>query len=335
MLLITGGLGYIGSHAIVALEKEGLHCCIIDNLSNADIWVHQTLEKLTWSTIPCYIGDIADQQLLEEIFSEHSIEGVIHFAWYKAVEESCHNPFEYYHNNIIWTIKLLEVMEENVCRKIVFSSSATVYDMSNPDKREYTEGDSCWKCSNPYGTTKFLLENIIEDLTKHKQRSAISLRYFNPIGADRSWELGENPAWIPNNLFPHIFKVLNGSLKELTIFGSDYDTRDWTCERDYIDILDLVAWHSKAWKYLAEQSESYYDIFNLGTGKWRTVLEAIKAIEDSTWIIIPKRFWKRRKWDKTSFYANTNKAEKILSRKSKTTMEVSIKNTWNYIKKAI
>jgi len=349
-ILITGWTWYIGSHAVVEFEKFWYKTVILDNLSNSDYSTLDWIKKTLWYYPDFYETDLNEnfyvkekfEKLsindwneikwtlsLDEIFKKYDFDGVLHFAWLKAVWESCKNPIQYFQNNINWTINLLSFMKEYWTKKMIFSSSATVYNHDNPIP--YEESMLIWKTTNPYWKTKYIIERILEDTTKFDDFKIISLRYFNPIWAHPSWFLWEKPNWIPNNLLPYIMKVINWELPKLKIFGNDYPTKDGTGIRDYIDINDLVNWHLKAYKYL-KNIESY-DIFNLWTGKWTSVLEIIKIIEKINWKKFPYKIEKRRTGDLAEVVCNPRKANEILDRRSKNNVEYSIENLLKNIKK--
>jgi len=325
-LLITGWLGYIGSHAVVEFEKLGYKTVIVDNLSNSKIEVLDRIKKILWYKPKFYKVDLLDRNWLERVFQENKFDWVIHFAWLKAVWESCELPLKYFQNNITWSLNLFELMNKYWVKNIIFSSSATVYDISSlPDnainrvwtdfilKRWLKETDPVWNTTNPYGRTKFIIEQILQDLARFSWFRVISLRYFNPIGAHPSWFLWEDPNWIPNNLFPYIMKVLKWELEYLKIFGRDYPTKDWTGVRDYIDIMDLVDGHIKAWKYLedrglksGERSEElkevwkkewFFEVFNLWVGRGVSVLEMVRLVEKVSWKKVPYKIVERRPGD--------------------------------------
>lgn len=255
-ILVTGGMGYIGSHTIVELLKNGEEIVIVDNLCNSSKNVVDKIEEITGKRCKLYINDVRDEEALRQIFKENHIESVIHFAGLKAVGESVEKPLEYYDNNVIGTIKLLEVMKENNCKKIVFSSSATVY--GNPGTPKYVETMERGKTSNTYGTTKAVIEEMLENLYISDEEWKISiLRYFNPVGASETGLIGENPSGIPNNLIPFIQKVAKGEIETLNIFGNDYDTKDGTGVRDYIHVVDLGLRSYKSFRK-AKRTRSIY-----------------------------------------------------------------------------
>ncbi len=325
-ILITGWAGYIGSHAVVLFEQAGYSTIIIDNLSNSSKDVLSGIRKILWYTPVFHSGDIADTELLRKIFTNNTIDAVVHFASYKAIGESCQNPFLYYRNNFSGSLALFEVMEEFNIKKLIFSSSASIYDSSNP--LPWKE-DGKLHATHPYGNIKISIEYSLENLVKYQNWNVISLRYFNPIWAHSSWYIGENPQWVPNNLLPYILDVAMGKREVLWIFWNDYDTRDWTCIRDYIDINDLVRAHLLAYQYLWD-SWFWFQPINIGAGMWRSVFEIIKIAEQVTQRSIPKKIFPRRDGDLPEFFADTQLAYKLLSWQSSIPITESIQTAWNY-----
>lgn len=316
-ILLTGGAGFIGSHTAVSLIDNGHDVVIVDNLVNSEKDVVENVEKITGKSIKFYIGDCRDEALMDKVFKENEIDSVIHFAGLKAVGESCSKPLEYYENNLNATLTLLKTMLKNNVNKIVFSSSATVYDASNDAER--VEGMRLG-CTNPYGWTKFMCEQIIRDVcTANKQLRAISLRYFNPVGAHKSGLIGENPVGIPNNLVPYIQQVATGQREYLHVYGNDYDTVDGTGVRDYIHVCDLADAHVAAYEYL-QNHEGCIEI-NIGTGKGTSVLEMVHSFEKVNNVKIPYKIEARRPGDVDSVYANTQKAYELLHWKAKLTID--------------
>ncbi len=325
-VLLTGGMGFIGSHTAIALIENGYEVVIIDNLVNSEEDVVKRLEKFKNVKIPFYYGDCRDESLLDKIFKEHNIEIVIHFAGLKAVGESVQMPLEYYENNLNSTIVLLKSMLKNNVLKLVYSSSATVYAEDNPDER--VEGQKLG-CTNPYGWTKLMGEQIIRDTcTAYNQLDAISLRYFNPVGAHPSGIIGENPKGVPNNLMPYIQQVATGIRDYLRVYGDDYDTVDGTGVRDYIHVCDLAEAHVAASKYL--QNHNGCLEINIGTGKGASVLEMVKAFEKANNIKIPYKIEARRAGDVATNYANANKAYQLLGFKATRTLEDMCKDAYNW-----
>lgn len=325
-ILVTGGLGYIGSHTVVSLIENNYDVVIIDNLSNSKIEVLDKLKQITNKDIKFYKGDVCDKDLLRKIFKENDIYGVIHFAGYKAVAESVKLPLMYYRNNLDSTMSLLEVMDEFNCRKIVFSSSATVY--GNPEKLPLTEDCPVGGTTNPYGTTKYFIERILEDLYEsNKEWDITILRYFNPVGAHKSGLIGENPNGIPNNLMPYVFKVATKELEVLNITGTDYDTVDGSGVRDFIHVCDLAYGHVLA----LNNNKKEVKIYNLGTGKGTSVIQIVDMFEKVNNIKINKRYADRRPGDIASCYADCTKAYKEIGFKATHTLEDMCRDGYNYV----
>ena len=325
-VLVTGGLGYIGSHTVVELIENGDEVIIIDNLSNSKKEVIDKLKEITGKEIKLYIDDVTDKEALRKIFSENEIDAVIHFAGYKAVGESVEKPLMYYRNNIDSTLTLLEVMEEFNVRNIVFSSSATVY--GNPASLPIYE-DFPLSTTNPYGTTKLFIEHILSDLyVSNNDWNIVILRYFNPIGAHKSGLIGEDPNGIPNNLMPYIVKVATGELPCLRVFGSDYNTVDGTGVRDYIHVVDLARGHVLALK----NRESGIRFYNLGTGHGTSVLELVNTFEKVNNLEINKQIVDRRPGDIDACYASTDKAFNELGFKAEYNIEDMCRDSYNFVK---
>lgn len=332
-ILITWWLGYIGSHTAVVFAQAGYDVVIVDNLSNSDISVLKKIEQLAGKSVAFYQLDLRDKEWLEKVFAEHTIDGVIHFAAKKAVGESCQIPFEYYDNNIIWSLALFAVMEKYAVKKIVFSSSATVYDPSWTPP--FVETDHLGT-TNPYGTTKLVMEYLLKDMAMYKWFDVVCLRYFNPIGAHSSWLLGENPNGLPNNLLPYIFKVATGELPAVQVFGNDYPTSDGTGVRDYIHVMDLAEAHIYAFQAIKWWNDKMikwwmFDVFNLWTGQGTSVLEMINIVYRVTQKDIPYAIVARRSWDVALSLANPSKANTVLWRQAKRTVEEAIRDGWNFI----
>lgn len=326
-VLLTGGTGYIGSHTAVAMIEAGFDVVIADNLSNSSDAVIDRIEKITGIRPGFYEIDIADKDGLSRVFEENEISGVVHFAGMKAVGESVKKPVLYYRNNIDTTLSLLEVMKEYGVRSFVFSSSATVYGEDNP--YPYVETMSRGLCSNPYGWTKAMNEQILCDAAAaDPELSVVLLRYFNPIGAHESGLIGEDPQGIPNNLMPYISQVAVGRREGLTVFGDDYDTPDGTCRRDYLHVMDLAEGHVKAIEYAAEHRGT--EIFNLGTGTPYSVLEIVRAFEKSNGVEIPFSFGPRREGDLPEFWANADKAGRVLGWEAGRGLEDMCRDSWNW-----
>lgn len=327
-ILVTGGTGYIGSHTVVELLKDNKDIVIIDNLCNSSKNVLEKIEEITSNKCKFYEADIRDKEALEKIFKENEIEAVIHFAGLKGVGESVEIPLEYYNNNVYGTIILLETMKKFNCKKIVFSSSATVYgDQGTP---KYVENMGRGKASSPYGATKAIIEEMLENLYTSDNEWTISiLRYFNPIGAHESGLIGENPNGIPNNLMPYIQKVAIGELEYLKVFGNDYDTKDGTGVRDYIHVVDLAIGHVKALRKLTKPGVY---IHNLGTGSGYSVLDIVNTFEKINNVKINYKITKRRPGDLAIFYADPSKAEKELEWKAERGIEEMCRDSWNFVK---
>ena len=328
-ILVTGGTGYIGSHTCVELLNNNYEVVIIDNFVNSKKDVIDSIKKITNKDVTFYEGDVRDKELMSKIFEDNNIEAVIHFAGLKAVGESVQKPLEYYQNNLDSTLVLLEVMKEFNVKKIIFSSSATVYgDNKNvPFKEDYTVVGT----TNPYGTTKLFIEHILSDLiVADPEFSIVILRYFNPIGAHRSGLIGDNPNGIPNNLMPYVCKVATSELPCLNVFGNDYPTVDGTGVRDYIHVVDLAIGHVKALNKLVKDSGLF--IYNLGTGKGTSVLELVNAFEEVNGISIPYVIKKRRDGDIASCYADVSKAYEELGFKTKYDIKDMVKDSYLFYK---
>ncbi|MBS6501040.1 MAG: UDP-glucose 4-epimerase GalE [Clostridium sp.] len=325
-ILITGGLGYIGSHTAIELLNNGYEIVIADNLYNSKLDVLDKIKKITDKIPKFYKIDLLDEQAVECIFKENDIEATIHFAAYKAVGESCTMPIEYYHNNITSTLVVLKVMKKYKVKKFVFSSSATVYGdaKSMPIKEDFP-----LSVTNPYGRTKLMIEDILRDTYKADSSWGITiLRYFNPIGAHESGEIGENPNGIPNNLMPYITKVAAGELKELEIFGDDYKTKDGTGVRDFIHVVDIARGHIKALESLKNKSGIF--TYNLGTGNGYSVLEIVKTFEKVNNIQIPYRIVERRDGDIAICYADSSKSNRELGWVAEKSLEEMCKDSWRW-----
>ncbi|MBP5310798.1 MAG: UDP-glucose 4-epimerase GalE [Lachnospiraceae bacterium] len=328
-ILVTGGTGYIGSHTVVELINEGHDVVILDNLSNSDRKVVDRIEKITGSRPVFYEADILDKASLDKIFDKEDIEAVIHFAGLKAVGESVEKPLLYYENNISGTINLLKSMNEHSCKNIIFSSSATVY--GTPAFVPITEECPKGTCTNPYGWTKSMIEQILMDqCASDSEWNAVLLRYFNPIGAHESGTIGENPNGIPNNLMPYVTQVAVGRLKELGVFGNDYDTHDGTGVRDYIHVVDLALGHVKALKKLSKGSG--LSVYNLGTGQGYSVLDIVKNFEEATGVKIPYVIKPRRAGDIDICYADSSKAERELGWKAQRGIKEMCADSWRWQK---
>lgn len=308
-ILVTGGAGYIGSHTVVELQKAGNDVVVVDNLSNSSVKSLDRVSKITGKRVPFYQADVKDRAAMEDIFSREQIESVIHFAGLKAVGESVSKPWEYYENNIAGTLVLLDVMRKHGVKNLIFSSSSTVYGM--PDQVPLTEESPKKDCTNPYGWTKSMLEQILMDMQRaDNEWNIILLRYFNPIGAHPSGLIGENPNGIPNNLMPYITQVAVGKLEKLGVFGEDYDTPDGTGVRDYIHVVDLATGHVKALQKIQENAGLC--VYNLGTGIGYSVLDIVKNFEEATGVKIPYEIRPRRTGDIAINYADASKAKREL-----------------------
>lgn len=327
-ILVTGGAGFIGSHTCIELTQAGYEVIIVDNYYNSSPKSLARICELCGKDIPLYECDIRDRAGMDKIFKENKIEAVIHFAGLKAVGESCQKPIEYYDNNIGGTLTLCDVMRHNNCKNIVFSSSATVYGMHNvsPLKETMPAGGT----TNPYGTTKYMIEIILEDIVKSDSDWNVTLlRYFNPIGAHKSGRIGENPNGIPNNLMPYITQVAIGKLPELSVFGNDYDTHDGTGVRDYIHVVDLAEGHVKALNNILEGKKGV-QIFNLGTGHGYSVLDIVKAFEQASGRKVPYKIAPRRPGDIATCYSDPTKAKEVLGWEAKRGLEEMCEDSWRW-----
>ena len=328
-ILVTGGLGFIGSHTCCELLNEGYEIVVVDNLSNSKIEVLDKIKTITGKDFKFYQEDVCSEDGLEKIFDENEIDAVIHFAAYKAVGESVKLPILYYQNNLGSTLTLCKVMKKHNCKKLVFSSSATVY--GSPDKLPIKE-DFPLSTTNPYGTTKLMIEQILKDLfVSDNDFSIIVLRYFNPIGAHESGLIGENPNGIPNNLMPYIVRVANKELEILSVFGDDYDTSDGTGVRDYIHVVDLAKGHLKALEKANKGAGINY--YNLGTGTGYSVLDLVKAFEKVNGVEVPYKIVERRAGDIAACYADPSKAYNELGWKAEKGIEEMCKDSYNFILK--
>lgn len=328
-ILVTGGLGFIGSHTVVELIESGHEVVIVDNLCNSKIEVLDSIEKITNVRPKFYEYDLLDRNNLNNIFEENKIDGVIHFAALKAVAESIEKPLDYYENNLIGTLNLLRCMREHGVYSFVFSSSACVYGM--PESNPIDESFFSKSATNPYGRTKCFIEDILNDCYKADNNYKITiLRYFNPVGAHRSGLLGEDPNGIPNNLMPIMLKVAEGKMEKLHIYGNDYDTQDGTCIRDFIHVVDLAKGHVKA---IEKIKDSGVYTYNLGTGKGTTVLELIQSFNRVNGDLIKYDFVDRRPGDVPANFANANKAKEELGWVATLTLDDMCKDAWNFIRK--
>lgn len=327
-ILVTGGAGFIGSHTCVELLEAGYEVVIVDNFSNSKPEALNRIKKITGKDFAFYEADLLDLAAMEKIFEENKIDAVIHFAGLKAVGESVQKPVEYYHNNITGTLMLIKAMRKYGCKKIVFSSSATVYGPVN--KAPYTE-DMPTSATNPYGYTKVMIEQILRDVYVSDNDWSVSLlRYFNPIGAHKSGLIGEDPNGIPNNLLPYICQVAVGKLEKLGVFGDDYDTPDGTGVRDYIHVVDLALGHVKAIEKLQENPG--LKIYNLGTGHGYSVLDIVKNFEAASGVHIPYEIKPRRAGDIATCYCDASKAYKEMGWKAERDLKKMCADSWNWQK---
>ena len=329
-VLLTGGAGYIGTHTAIEVAEGGYPVVIADNLVNSLPEAVKRAEALAGTKFPFYQVDVADEGALEQVFSEQPIEAVIHFAGLKAVGEPVEKPLEYYENNLGSTLTLLKVMKRHGCKRIVFSSSATVYGTPEavPITEEMPVGRSC---TNPYGWTKVFIEQILRDAAHADPAlSVVLLRYFNPIGAHKSGRIGENPDGIPNNLMPYISQVAVGRLPRLRVFGNDYPTPDGTGVRDYIHVVDLAKGHVSALAY--GEKHAGVEVFNLGTGMGYSVLDLVKTFERVNGVAVPYDIVARRAGDIAECYADASKAKRMLGWEAKKTLEDMCRDTWNWQK---
>ena len=326
-ILVTGGAGYIGSHTVIELQNAGYDVVVLDNLSNSNPVSLERVEKITGKHVPFYKADILDRDALNEIFEKESIDSCIHFAGLKAVGESVAKPWEYYENNIAGTLTLVDVMRKHNVKNMIFSSSATVY--GDPAFVPITEECPKGQCTNPYGWTKSMLEQILSDIQKaDPEWNIVLLRYFNPIGAHKSGTIGENPNGIPNNLMPYITQVAVGKLKELGVFGNDYDTPDGTGVRDYIHVVDLARGHVMALKKL--QGNAGLNIYNLGTGNGYSVLDLVNNFQEATGVKVPYSIKPRRPGDIATCYASADKAFEELGWKAEFGIKEMCEDSWRW-----
>ncbi len=328
-ILVTGGAGYIGSHTVVELQNSGYDVVVCDNLSNSSEKSLERVEQITGKKVKFYLADILDRDAMVNIFTNEKIELVIHFAGLKAVGESVAKPWEYYTNNISGTLVLVDVMKQFGCKNIIFSSSATIY--GNPAFIPITEDCPKGICTNPYGWTKSMLEQILSDIQKaDPQWNVVLLRYFNPIGAHKSGLIGENPNGIPNNLMPYITQVAVGKRPELGVFGNDYDTHDGTGVRDYIHVVDLARGHVCAIKMINENAG--LKIYNLGTGNGYSVLDIVKNFEDATGVKVPYSIKERRPGDIATCYSSADRAKNELGWVAENGIREMCEDSWRWQK---
>lgn len=328
-ILLTGGAGYIGSHTIIELDKKGHSVVVVDNLVNSNKEALRRVGEIVGKNIPFVQADVRDRAAMEAVFADNAIDAVIHFAGLKAVGESVAKPLEYYENNMNATFVLLDVMRSHGCKNIIFSSSATVY--GNPAEIPITEDCPKGQCTNPYGQTKSMLEEVLKDVQKaDPEWNVVLLRYFNPIGAHKSGIIGENPNGIPNNLMPYITQTAVGLRKELGIFGNDYDTPDGTGVRDYIHVVDLASAHVAALQ--AIQRNCGLAVYNIGTGRGYSVLDVVKAFEKVNNVNVPYSIKPRRPGDIATCYCNPAKAKAELGWEAEYDIEDMCRDSWNWQK---
>ena len=330
-ILVTGGAGFIGSHTAVELLNSGKDIVIVDNFSNSKPKALEAIKKITGKDFKFYEINYLDREKLEKVFEENDIEAVLNFAGYKSVGESVRKPLEYYDNNISGCLVLLETMQKYGVKKFVFSSSATVY--GEPERIPLTEECKTGGTTNPYGTSKLFIEQILKDLYASDNSWDICiLRYFNPVGAHESGLIGEEPQGIPNNLMPYVVRVASGELKELSVFGNDYDTPDGTGVRDYIHVVDLAKGHLAALNKLYKEGKGLY-IYNLGTGTGYSVLDMVKSFEEITGKKVPYKITQRRPGDIATCYSDTKKAKEELGWEAKKGIKEMCEDSWNFIQK--
>ena len=328
-VLVTGGAGYIGSHTCVELLKQGYGVVVIDNLCNSNPESLNRVQEITGKTLKFYEGDVRDEELLTKIFAENAIDCVIHFAGLKAVGESVEKPWMYYDNNLNSTLVLTKVMEKVGMKKIIFSSSATVYSQGN--EMPLREDSRTGGCTNPYGWTKYMTEQILSGMSNaDKAWSVCLLRYFNPIGAHESGRIGEDPRGIPNNLMPYITQVAVGRRPHLNVFGNDYDTPDGTGVRDYIHVVDLAKGHVAAVDYVANNTGC--EVFNLGTGTGYSVLDMVNTFGEVNQVPVPYVIASRRPGDVATCYADPAKSLSVLGWKAEKNLSDMCKDSWNWQK---
>ncbi len=324
-VLLTGGAGYIGTHTAVELLNEGYEVVVVDNYRNSSKKSLARVEEITGKTLVSYEADVCDAAAMEKIFAEQKIDAVIHFAGLKAVGESVRLPLAYYRNNIDSTLTLVETMQRFGCKKLIFSSSATVY--GSPDKCPITEDMPTGNCSNPYGWTKYMIEQILKGVTvAAPDMQVVLLRYFNPVGAHKSGKIGEMPNGIPNNLMPYITQVACGKLQQLSVFGDDYPTPDGTGVRDYIHVVDLAKGHVAALRYEGIGTE----VFNLGTGVGYSVLDMVKAFIKQNGVDVPYKIAPRRDGDIAACYADPRLAKEKLGWEAEYTLDDMVRDSWNW-----
>lgn len=331
-ILVTGGLGFIGSHTVVELIKAGFDPVIIDNLSNSELFILDRISQITGTRPTFYDGDCCDKLFLHEVFEkEENFVGVIHFAAYKSVGESVQNPLKYYENNLVSTINVLQMIEEYSVKSLIFSSSATVY--GTPSKNPILETETIKSSSSSYGTSKIFCEKIIQDFSSiNEKTNIVSLRYFNPIGAHTSGLIGELPKGKPNNLVPYLAQSVAGVVENLTVFGTDYPTIDGSCVRDYVHVSDLAEAHVAALNFALNQNDTNFEVFNVGTGTGTSVLELISIFEKENNIKVLYTIGARREGDIAECYANVDKIKNFTGWHSQKTIQEALKDVWTWQK---
>ena len=326
-VLVTGGAGYIGSHTCVELVEAGYTPIVVDNLCNSSAKSLERVKEITGQEITFYCGDVCDEALLDRILTEHEVVCAIHFAGLKAVGESVAMPLEYYRNNLLSTMTLCKVLAKHSVKRIIFSSSATVY--SGDNEMPLSESSKTGNCTNPYGWTKYMGEQILRDIAKADgEWSVVNLRYFNPVGAPQSGLIGEHPNGIPNNLMPFISQTAIGKRHHLSVFGNDYPTPDGTGVRDYIHVVDLARGHVCAIEYM--QKHKGENVFNLGTGMGYSVLDMVKAFERANGVAVPYEIAPRRAGDLPTFYADPAKSREVLGWEARYGLEDMCRDSWNW-----
>lgn len=329
-VLVTGGSGFIGSHTVVELQQAGYEVVAIDNFENSTPTVIENVEKITGQKVHFIKADIRDKQALKNVFETHKdISAVIHFAAYKAVGESVEKPLAYYENNVGGTVNLVEAMQQHGVTKLVFSSSCTVYGDVTADALPITESSPVVKANSPYGNTKKICEELLFDTAKASSTQIVALRYFNPIGAHDSALIGELPNGVPNNLIPFVTQTAIGIREKLTVFGNDYPTRDGSCIRDFIHVVDLAKAHVKAIEFLSNNSDSY-SVFNIGTGNGNTVLEVINAFEKVSGQKLNYQIGPRREGDVVQIFASCDKATTKLGWKAERSLDNALETAWKW-----